>query len=64
MYDACCGVGGCAFVLVPGFIVHWKQGAKDGLPASEVEPIAEEADRQALRRQIMGREAVTQVNFL
>jgi hypothetical protein len=59
MYDACCGVGGCAFALVPGFIVRWKQEAKDGLPVSEVEPIAEEADRQALRRQIMGREAVT-----
>jgi hypothetical protein len=64
MYDACCGVGGCAFALVPGFIVRWKHEVKDGLPVSEVESIAEESDRQALRQQIMGWEAVTQVNFL
>jgi hypothetical protein len=64
VYDACCGVGGCAFALVPGFIVRWKQGAEEGLPVSQVAPIAEEADRRALRQQIMGKEAVTQVNFL
>jgi hypothetical protein len=64
VYDACCGVGGCAFALVPGFIVRWKHESKDGLPVSEVAPIAEEADRKALQRQIMAREAVTQVNFL
>ena len=64
VFDACCGVGGCSFALVPGFILRWREGFRDGLTVSAVEPIAGEDEREALRRSIMSREDVAQVNFL
>ena len=64
VFDGCCGVGGCAFALVPGFIRTWKAMSKGDLPVSQVEPVASEGVKKSIRSLIRSNEAVTQVNFL
>ncbi len=60
----CCGVGGSAYALVPGFILDWKnQTNEDGLAISRVEPIRDEAVQKAVRRLVREREAVQEVKF-
>ena len=50
---SCCGAGGCAYALVPGFILEWKsQTDGDGLAVSQVEPIRDEATQREVRRLI------------
>jgi hypothetical protein len=61
----CCGVGGCAYALVPGFILNWKGTAtQDGLAISEVESIYAQDVQQKLERLIQKKEMVQQVRFL
>jgi hypothetical protein len=62
----CCGVGGCAYVLVQGVIRRWQAvTSADGLPMTEIEPIADEAQRERVRRALAVRERVNvvQVSF-
>jgi hypothetical protein len=62
--SSCCGVSGCAYALVPGFVSQWKyKKNKDNLPVSRVESIRNEADRKKIRRLIQEKEMVHQVNF-
>jgi hypothetical protein len=62
---ACCGVGGCAYGLVPGFILSWKKKmAGDGLAVSLVEPIHDNDVQEQVRRLIERDEGVHQVSFL
>jgi hypothetical protein len=38
--SSCCGIGGCAFIKVPGYIRTWEKGrSESGQPISEVERI-------------------------
>ena len=61
---SCCGAGGCAYALVPGFILEWKDGrSADGLPISRVEPIRDEAIQKEVRWLIREEETVQQVKF-
>jgi hypothetical protein len=63
--STCCGVGGCAYALVPGFILHWRHMIDQrGLAVSQVEPIPDAALQRQIRRLIEGREAVHQITFL
>ena len=62
---SCCGSGGCRFAQVPGYIVHWENGAApDGSPVSEVEPIEAENERSEIHELIDRAEPHCQVNFL
>ena len=62
---ACCGVGGCAYALVPGFLVRWKgKRNKDGLAVSQVESIRDEAIQAEIQRLIEQQEIVHQIRFL
>jgi hypothetical protein len=62
---SCCGVGGCAFALVPGFVVSWKsQKNEDGRAVSEVEPVDDPGVREQLRTLVEKEEVVHQVRFL
>ena len=60
----CCGAGGCAYVLVAGFITQWKYKT-DQIDAalSQVEPIRDEMIQKELRRLIQKLEALCQVSF-
>ncbi len=61
----CCGTGGCAYALVPGFVVDWRGGvSEDGLPVSRVEPVQARTVQDHLRRIIARKELVHQIVFL
>lgn len=60
----CCGVGGAAYALVPGFILDWKSKTnKDNLAISYVEPIRDKIIQKEVRRLVKEREAVQQIKF-
>lgn len=60
----CCGVGGCAYALVPGFVVCWKDKLdEEGHAVSLVERIRDQAVQQEVRRHIGSIELVHQVVF-
>ena len=62
--NSCCGVGGMAYALVPGFILDWKsKTSNEGLAASLVEPIGDQATQREIRQLIERREVVHQVTF-
>lgn len=61
----CCGTGGCAYALVPGFVEEWKKRAnQEGLAISQIEPITDSHTQQRVRRTLMDIEPVHQVLFL
>jgi hypothetical protein len=61
----CCGAGGCAYALVPGFILVWKgQTNRDGLAVSRVEPIHARDVQKQVQESIERRDLVHQVIFL
>jgi hypothetical protein len=54
--SSCCGVGGCGFIEVSGYIVSWKAGIDDGgKPLSELVPITDEEEKSEIRA-ILARE--------
>lgn len=61
---SCCGIGGCAYALVPGIVEEWKyKKDDDGLCVSQVEPIHDADEQQEIRRLIQKKEMVQQVTF-
>jgi len=61
---SCCGPGGCTYALVPGYIKDWKYKTdRDDLFVSRVEPIRDADVQSELRRMIIKKESVQQVNF-
>lgn len=62
--STCCGVGGCAYVLVAGFITQWKYKAdQNAATLSQVEPIRDERIQKEVRALIRKKETVYQVTF-
>ena len=60
----CCGAGGCAYALVPGFVLQWQYTTnEDGLVTSLVEPIRDKSVQEQLQRLIEQKEVVGQVSF-
>jgi hypothetical protein len=61
----CCGAGGCAYAIVPGYVVDWKTITnEDGLSVSTVEPIATDKDQREISLQIKSRETIQDVRFV
>ena len=65
MYDtSCCGIGGCAYALIPGFVLAWHEGTSDdGHPVTRVEPITHPGTRDDLTRSLRARWHVQDVRF-
>jgi len=64
MDSSCCGMGGCRYALVPGYIVNWQNETNEaGLPVSEVEPISDKATQDDISRVIKAVEIISQVDF-
>jgi hypothetical protein len=62
--SSCCGTGGCAYAIVPGYIMNWKFKENEaGLPVSEVEPVADRAARQQITAILKERECVGNIDF-
>ena len=61
---SCCGVGGCPFVHVKGFLLDWKR-KKDflGQDVSLVEPIREEGLKRTLQKLLQEKEVYHQIRF-
>jgi hypothetical protein len=61
---SCCGVGGCHYAIVPGYILNWKSRVNpDNLAVSEVEPIRDEKTRREITDLIKKTELVQVVDF-
>ena len=61
---SCCGAGGCAYALVPGFVKAWKYKSNiSGVSVSQIEPISDPVNQQAIRRLLQKKEVVQQVTF-
>ncbi|MBW1880510.1 MAG: hypothetical protein JRJ84_19310 [Deltaproteobacteria bacterium] len=61
---SCCGTGGCAYALVPGVVLAWKDSAgSDGTPATLVEPVTDPEVRKQLARRLQKDEHVQDVRF-
>ena len=60
----CCGVGGIAYVLVAGYIQHWKfkKNQADN-SISRIEPISDPAIQKDVSRIIRQKEMVHQISF-
>jgi hypothetical protein len=62
--STCCGVGGCAYVLVAGYIRQWKYKKNlDDCSVSLVEPILDPIEQKQIRKLIQKKEMVFQVTF-
>ena len=60
----CCGAGGCAYAIVPGYIIDWKtQTTSDGLPISIVEPINDTTQQTEITRLIKFQETIQETRF-
>jgi hypothetical protein len=63
--SSCCGVGGCTFSFVPGFIKKWHyKKNEDNRPVSAIETIEDEETKQTIVKMINEVETSQQVNFL
>jgi hypothetical protein len=62
---SCCGVGGCAYAIVPGYIVTWKSHSNpEGLPISRVTPVEEPSDQETIRQHLLASEWIHHVIFM
>lgn len=62
--SSCCGTGGCAYAIVPGYVVSWKFRENEvGLPVTEVEPVADKAARQEITAILKERKFVGNIEF-
>jgi hypothetical protein len=62
--SSCCGVGGCAYVFVAGFIKQWKYRKNDkDCSVSQIEPIRNHNVQKEVRNLIQNKETVFQVDF-
>lgn len=62
--SSCCGVWGCRFALVPGYVIDWKSRAgPEGLPVSRVEPIQDDKTKEKMSKLLEVKECVSQVIF-
>ena len=62
--STCCGVGGSAYVFVPGYIRQWKyKKNQNDLPISRVMPVNARIDQKQIRNLIQKKEMVYQVTF-
>lgn len=65
IYDStCCGVGGCGYALVQGFVEKWKyRNDSEGVAISRTEEIDEPNVQAEIGRMIQAKETVQQVVF-
>ena len=62
--STCCGTGGSAYALVPGFVASWHSDrTEDGLTISHLQPIMDADTQNEIRRLIEQLETVQQVIF-
>jgi hypothetical protein len=62
--SSCCGVGGCPFIEVPGYVVSWKSGTNNaGNPISKVDPITSDEEAKEIKAALDELYPHSQINF-
>jgi hypothetical protein len=62
--SSCCGIGGCRYAFVPGYLQGWHdQASEDGLPVSTVEPVRDQAEQRAIEETIRRQELIHSIEF-
>jgi hypothetical protein len=62
---SCCGMGGCGYAIVPGYVVEWRTRTNErGRPVSTVEPVMDDAQRRTIEQMIKRAESLPQVQFI
>ncbi len=62
--SSCCGVAGCRYAFVPGYLQGWHdRSSEDGLPVSTVESIRDQAEQRAIEEAIRGDELIHSIEF-
>ncbi len=62
--SSCCGVSGCAYVLVAGFVKQWKYKTnQNGFYISKMNPIRNKLVQKDIRKLVEKKEMVFQVTF-
>lgn len=63
--SSCCGVGGCRFAVVPGYVIKLKTRQNENSSwVSEVEPVMDGPERVEIKHLLEKKEIVQQVQFL
>jgi hypothetical protein len=63
--SCCCTSGTCGYVIVPGYVLLWKNEANEaGRLLSDVEPITDEEARLEIAEIIRQREGISNIRFL
>ncbi len=61
---SCCGIGGCAYAMVPGYVRKWKyKKIETDELVSQVEPVREADEQASISQLIQKKENVQQVTF-
>ena len=62
--NSCCGAGGCRFIHVVGYVTSvGRRTDPDGLPVSDVEPVADPKDRKSIQAILEKQFPHSQVSF-
>jgi hypothetical protein len=62
--SSCCGVAGCRYAFVPGYLQGWHdRSSEDGLPVSTVESIRDRAEQRAIEATIREKELIQSIEF-
>ncbi|MCK9230015.1 MAG: hypothetical protein M0Q23_04705 [Syntrophales bacterium] len=61
--NSCCGVGGCMFVEVPGYVVSWQEGFDDEGRAITMVELVDGGDREEIRALLLRLYPHSQINF-
>jgi hypothetical protein len=62
--SSCCGVWGCYYAVVPGYVLNWKHTKnEEGIYKSTVEAIADEQVKRKITKLLKEKEGVSQVQY-
>jgi hypothetical protein len=62
--SSCCGVAGCKYAIVPGYILEWQHRTNDdNLPITQVQPIRDKETRAEITTLIKQADIVQHVEF-
>jgi len=62
--NSCCGIGGCRFIEVPGYVVSWKSSTDDaGNLTSKVDPIKSEEEKKEIEAELNQLYPHSQISF-
>ena len=63
--NSCCGLGGCLFIQVPGYLVSWKaRRDESNREISMVTPILSEAEQVDIKKLLKKQHPYAQVAFV